>query len=72
VITPRTLNINYIIQFALLRGFNKILGNKTKNRLKMGRRYAHIKKIAMASRKKSKKGNDTYVKISIDRDDGLS
>jgi len=38
----------------------------------MGRRYAHIKKIAMASRKKSKKGNDTYVKISIDRDDGLS
>ena len=31
-----------------------------------------IKKIAMASRKKSKKDNDTYVKISIDRDDGLS
>ena len=40
--------------------------------LKMVGRYAHIKKIAMASRKKSKKDNDTYVKISIDRDDGLS
>ena len=38
----------------------------------MGRRYAHIKKIARASRKKSKKKYVTYLKISIDRDDGLS
>jgi len=40
--------------------------------LKMGRRYAHMKKKLRANSKKSKKDSVTYVKISIDRDDGLS